>query len=167
MYSQKEKQISDRQIFAKINSIKMKLLNLKQNYFQVLIQNFESKLAIKSGLTEFDLKLTRISLQDIREDSHYNDLIKLKDNDKDLIDFNLKFFDKNYSNKKIYLKSYLNENHFDLILSGKLAKLQCIFFYQHLSIILVSFSKCVCLSALLQTKKNITSPKFDFSIGIY
>ncbi len=102
------------------------------------------------------MKLTRISLQDIREDSIYKDLIKLKDNDKDLIDFNLKFFDKNYSNKKIYLKSYLNENHFDLILSGKLAKLQCIFFYQHLSIILVSFSKCVCLSALLQTKKKIS-----------
>ena len=128
----------DFKVTAKINSIKMKLSNLTKQYFQVLIQNFEMNLKKTKVLTELDMILTRISLQDIRENSVYKEIVKLKDDGKNLIEFNLKFFEKHYLNKKIYLKSYLNENDFDLIINGKLSKLQCVFLYQHLSIIFVS-----------------------------
>ena len=133
------KQIVQYKITAKIDSIKMKLSNLSQKYFQVLIQTFETNIKKTKGLTELDVILTRISFQDIREDSLYREIIKLKDDGNYLIEFNLKFFEKHYLNKKVYLKSYLNENDFDLIITGKLSKLQCVFLYQHLSIVLVNF----------------------------
>ncbi len=131
------KEIVQYTIRAKIDSIKMRLSNLTQKYFQVLIQNFETNLKKTKSLTELDVILTRISFQDIREDSLFKEIIKLKDGNH-LIEFNLKFFEKHYLNKKTYLKSYLNENDFDLIINGKLSKLQCVFLYQHLSIILVN-----------------------------
>ena len=131
------KELINYKVTAKISSIKMKLSNLNKSYFQVLIQNFETGLKLTKGLTEVDVKLAHVSLQDIREDSIYKDLIKLKDDKKFLIELNLKFFEKHYLNKKIFLKKYLNETDFDLILSGKVSKLQCVFLYQHLSIIMV------------------------------
>ncbi len=83
-----------------------------------------------------NFSLRSIGFEDMQPDAYYRHIVNMNENENLLVDLNLKLFLANHLNYKFYLKNYLDETNCDMMLSGKISKLKCVFLNKHLSILL-------------------------------
>lgn len=148
-------------INAKMNEVKARLCNHQTDLFQISVNNFETNYESRHFYNYLNLTLQQIGIKDIRQGVYFENLLGLQENQEKLIDINMRLF--NGNKKKRAIMNYLNTDFYDIELVVKISKLNCLFLYQHVNIIL-DFVKSLSLSD--EKEPQIIGSTQDESINI-
>ena len=129
--------------------VRARVSTARIDYFQLNVNNLDVHVASRPSLTDVELILSSISVQDLQANAPYTNLVSLKEDTANLVSVRLSMVNapKGESTsdvadvlqrEKFYFRNYLDAEHFDLVVKANISKLRFMFLMRHLNTLLVS-----------------------------